>query len=322
MKIRKVLWLSALALSFTASPARSATGPAKIWITYEDDRSADLTAKLDTTVEIIHLLAPKAHRSSSRISDGRKTVCYEAPSWSTAIAPSVLKAGTGKLLELWGSDIVMENAPGAPLNLPHRAESQSPKVSILKHPAKTLDRDFFEGSAPRDVPAVSLFVADKTVGKQRQKRPQAKSRSRRQKPTPTVTDALEASRNISAYRPLIRSVAASTRVDPLLLEAMVMQENPWGNPSARSHKGAVGLGQLMPKTARLLKVKDRTDPAQNLRGMALHLRSMLAMFKGNVVLAVAAYNAGEVPVLRAHRRVPPLKETMLYVSREIGRAHV
>ena len=114
--------------------------------------------------------------------------------------------------------------------------------------------------------------------------------------------------------PLIKRMAARhAGLDPALMEAMIMPESG-GDPNARSGKGAVGLGQLMPKTARELGVKNPRDPAQNLRGMSDHLHYLIAKYD-DPVLAVAAYNAGEGRVDKAGEKVPYLRETRAYVVR-------
>jgi soluble lytic murein transglycosylase-like protein len=74
--------------------------------------------------------------------------------------------------------------------------------------------------------------------------------------------------------------------------------------------------QLMPRTARLLDVDDIFDPEQNIRGGARHLRYLMKRFSNNLVLALAAYNAGEQPVLR-HKGIPPYQETERYVRKVI-----
>lgn len=118
---------------------------------------------------------------------------------------------------------------------------------------------------------------------------------------------------VERYRSLIEEAAKRAGVDPRLMEAMVMRESS-GDPNARSSKGAQGLGQLMPGTARMLGVKDPTDPKQNLRGMAAHLDYLLDKYD-NPVIAVAAYNAGERRVERAGWLVPHISETRAYVRR-------
>ena len=114
------------------------------------------------------------------------------------------------------------------------------------------------------------------------------------------------------FRPLIAKMAARSGVDADLMEAMVMRESD-GDVHARSKKGARGIAQLMPGTARDLGVKDRTDPVQSLRGMARHMDYLMGKFD-NPVLAVAAFNAGEGRVERAGNKVPHLRETRDYVK--------
>jgi hypothetical protein len=86
------------------------------------------------------------------------------------------------------------------------------------------------------------------------------------------------------------------------------------NPLARSHRNAQGLMQLIPETAERFAVADAFDPIQNVRGGVRYLRWLLSYFRGDVVLTLAAYNAGEGAVDR-FRGVPPYAETMAYVAR-------
>jgi soluble lytic murein transglycosylase-like protein len=92
-------------------------------------------------------------------------------------------------------------------------------------------------------------------------------------------------------------------VSAALVEAVVCTESGF-DPTAVSPKGAGGLMQLMPKTASALGVLDRFDPRENIRGGVRHLRYLLERYQGSVILALAAYNAGEVAV-DAHRGIPP-----------------
>ena len=113
-------------------------------------------------------------------------------------------------------------------------------------------------------------------------------------------------------RALIQRVATTHSMDPKLLEAVVRVESNF-DPWAVSRRGAMGLMQLMPTTARRYGVEDVFDPAQNLAGGSLYLKDLLARF-GEVRLALAAYNAGEDAVERSGG-VPPYRETRLYVTR-------
>ena len=80
-----------------------------------------------------------------------------------------------------------------------------------------------------------------------------------------------------------------------------------------SKKGALGLMQLMPQTAKRYGVIDALDPLQNLDGGAHYLRDLLRMFNNDVSLALAAYNAGEQAVVKHGNRIPPYRETLHYV---------
>jgi soluble lytic murein transglycosylase-like protein len=116
----------------------------------------------------------------------------------------------------------------------------------------------------------------------------------------------------------IRQAALEQGLDPALLHAVVQVESGY-NPRAVSPKGAVGLMQLMPATARELGVRDSADPKANLRGGARYLRSLMAAFDGDLQLALAAYNAGETTVRRHAMQVPPFAETRSYVAAVLKR---
>ena len=135
-------------------------------------------------------------------------------------------------------------------------------------------------------------------------------------PDVAVTQIVAPASVPDAWRSLLAQVAASYRVSPDLLAALVWQESRW-QPGALSPKGALGLAQLMPGTARALAVDPR-DPASNLAGGARYLRQMLDLFDGDVERALAAYNAGPGRVQRAGG-VPAIAETRNYVSTIIDR---
>ena len=123
------------------------------------------------------------------------------------------------------------------------------------------------------------------------------------------------------YTPLISSVAREQRLDPALLHAVITVESGY-NPRARSPKGAIGLMQLMPETAKRYEVADIWDPLDNVRGGARYLRDLLATFDNNLSLALAAYNAGEAAVSQYGNKIPPFAETVAYVPRVLQQYHL
>jgi len=116
------------------------------------------------------------------------------------------------------------------------------------------------------------------------------------------------------FEPLIREHAARHALRVELVRAVIQVESGY-NPSARSPKGAMGLMQLMPATARQLGVRNAYDPDENIGGGCAYLRQLLDRYQGNEELALAAYNAGSDAVDRHGNAVPPYRETRDYVSK-------
>jgi hypothetical protein len=116
--------------------------------------------------------------------------------------------------------------------------------------------------------------------------------------------------DVSQYDPIIRRVAAEQGVDVRLVHAVIQVESAY-QPRARSPKGAIGLMQVMPATARQYGVTNPYDPAANIEAGIRHLKSLLQRFP--LALALAAYNSGEASVER-FRGIPPYPETRNYVS--------
>jgi len=112
---------------------------------------------------------------------------------------------------------------------------------------------------------------------------------------------------------LVERMASEGDLDPRLVQAVMQVESGY-NPRAYSNKGAIGLMQLMPATARELAVGDPWDPEQNVRGGVAYLKRMLDLFSGDLDFALAAYNAGPNAVLE-HAGIPPYAETRSYVRK-------
>jgi hypothetical protein len=119
------------------------------------------------------------------------------------------------------------------------------------------------------------------------------------------------------FREMIRTAATGEGVDPALVEAIIAVESAF-RTLAVSRKGAMGLMQLMPQTARRYGVSNAFDPRENLTGGIRHLRDLLDLFGGDLTRTLAAYNAGVSAVLM-HGGIPPYRETQNYVRMVLAR---
>lgn len=119
------------------------------------------------------------------------------------------------------------------------------------------------------------------------------------------------------YGDIIASLSEAHGVNPMLVRALIQVESGY-RPRARSSKGAMGLMQLMPSTAREYKIRNPFEPKANIEGGIRHLKSLIDQF-GVVDMALAAYNAGEGAV-RKFNGIPPYRETRKYVSRILALA--
>jgi soluble lytic murein transglycosylase-like protein len=122
----------------------------------------------------------------------------------------------------------------------------------------------------------------------------------------------------SKYNDIIIAASRKFDVDAALVSAVIKAESDY-DPNTISHKGARGLMQLMPATARRFGVTNALDPEENIHAGTRYLRWLLKTFDGNADLAVAAYNAGEGNVWK-YDGVPPFRETVNYISKNIRRA--
>jgi soluble lytic murein transglycosylase-like protein len=123
--------------------------------------------------------------------------------------------------------------------------------------------------------------------------------------------------NSAEYDRIIRRAAGKFNLDVALIKAVIKAESNF-NHQAISPAGAKGLMQLMPQTASALNVDDVFHPGENIFGGARYLRYLLNLYKGNLTLALAAYNAGEGAVAKYNYTIPPYRETQNYVRRVLA----
>ncbi len=128
-----------------------------------------------------------------------------------------------------------------------------------------------------------------------------------------ISSSLELRRK---FENIVRAASYRYEIDPYLVLGMIRVESNF-DAYARSHKGAKGLMQLMPATARAHRVHNVYDPVQNIYGGVRHLRYLLDRFDGDLELALAAYNAGPSAVNK-YNSIPPYRETRNYVRRVMG----
>lgn len=126
------------------------------------------------------------------------------------------------------------------------------------------------------------------------------------------------SRRLSSpvYDGLINEISMKHGVDPVLVKAIIKAESDF-DPVATSTDGAMGLMQLMPSTAGDMGVNNAFDPRENIEGGVRYLKRLMGIFKGDLPLVVAAYNAGEKVVME-YKTIPPYKETQVYVKRVLS----
>jgi len=116
------------------------------------------------------------------------------------------------------------------------------------------------------------------------------------------------------YDKIIKQAARKHGLDSSLIKAVIRAESDF-DKHAVSTKGAQGLMQLMPETAKELEVEDSFDPVENIHAGVRYLKRQMKNFQNDVALALAAYNAGENAVRRYGHRIPPYKETRTFVDR-------
>jgi soluble lytic murein transglycosylase-like protein len=142
-----------------------------------------------------------------------------------------------------------------------------------------------------------------------------------QPPAEVIPEPAQTPRLLEAatpYSEIISAVSLAHGIDPILVSALIRVESGY-RPRARSAKGAMGLMQLMPSTARAYKVRNPFDPRANIEAGIKHLKSLLDRYDGSLERSLAAYNAGAGAVERFNG-IPPYRETRNYVSRILSLA--
>lgn len=185
----------------------------------------------------------------------------------------------------------------------------------------------YGGASPEGTLTLSNFASERTPEVVIPGRSSSPEATPARSPAPVPLPRADRHRPPAVPADLTLAIDAAARhhgLDPTLLSAVIAVESGF-DASALSPKGAMGLMQLMPATARRFGVRDAYSVSDNLRGGAAYLRWLLDYFDRDLALALAAYNAGEGAVLKAGRRIPPFPETMQYVDKVlafVGRAGV
>jgi soluble lytic murein transglycosylase-like protein len=180
----------------------------------------------------------------------------------------------------------------------HRVEGDRIIVALRGGGEMSFDRALISKIAPDEVP----YTEEATAETKEAALPVAASRGLAGK---------------TAYDPIIQIAATKHDVDARIVKAVIQVESAF-QPRARSSKGAMGLMQLMPKTARQYKARNPYDPASNIDAGTKYLKRLLDEFE--LPLALAAYNAGEGAV-RRFGGIPPYAETQAYVTKILGLLH-
>lgn len=185
----------------------------------------------------------------------------------------------------------------------HRIDGNSITLVLRGGGEVTCDRSLIEKIVPDEVPYAAADDDQRPVGT-----------SGAVSQNALASDLLES----TPFGEVIESVAQAHGVDPMLVRAVIAVESNY-RPRARSPKGAMGLMQLMPATARAYNVRNPYDPKANIAAGVKHLKSLID--KWGVEMALAAYNAGEGAV-RKFKGVPPYRETRNYVSKILSMAGI
>jgi Transglycosylase SLT domain len=190
----------------------------------------------------------------------------------------------------------------------HRVDGDRIILTLRTGGEVTCDRSLIDKILPDEVPYPEPVVAVAAAGGAGAGSEQAQAQA--------SAGALLSS---TPYGEIISAVSEAHGVDPLLVRALIQVESNY-QTRARSPKGAMGLMQLMPATARVYRVRNPFDPRTNIEAGIKHLKSLIDRF-GRVELGLAAYNAGEGAVTKFNG-IPPYRETRNYVSRILALAGI
>ncbi len=145
--------------------------------------------------------------------------------------------------------------------------------------------------------------------------PSASVLSGKSAPSSVRADVSSSGRTVSeALRRIVETSASRAEISPKLIHAVIEAESHY-EPKAVSSRGAIGLMQLLPSTAKRFGASDPFDPAQNVSAGTAYLKWLMGFFDQDLELVLAAYNAGEQAVVRAGRKIPPYAETQAYVKK-------
>lgn len=178
----------------------------------------------------------------------------------------------------------------------HRVEGESIILTMRNGGEVTCDRSI-----------IDRIVPDEVAHEEPTPEPAAAA------PQAPVAAADPAVLQTTPYGEIIAAMSQAHGVDPMLVRALIQVESNY-RPTAKSHKGAMGLMQLMPSTARQYKVRNPYDPTANIGAGVKHLKGLIDRMDGAIDMALAAYNAGEGAV-KKFKGIPPYRETRNYVSR-------
>jgi hypothetical protein len=224
------------------------------------------------------------HAESAILRDGRS---IEVAGYRMSDDRIVLRLASGGEMSLPAMDVLeirrqpREESPVPPASAPVAQPTPSPSTGVVdKAPVKNAP-----GENPTAAPAAPLL------------------------PVGGVFDP-------NALHEMAGKIARRHGVDEALVHAVIQVESRY-DPFAVSPRGAMGLMQLMPRTAERFDVANAFDPVQNVDGGVRYLKELLARYSGQVRLALAAYNAGEEAVER-HGGIPPYRETVDYVKRVLS----